>query len=172
MLKRFMSATHSNLDFLRSRIYEIKSALFSDSDKLSFKIPTCIISVLKVDHNGDLWFLMNQPEYHMSCYGHSFPASLSFYRKGVNFSLNVQGMAAVVFDCERVQEITGLSEAEQQATMNNILLIKVNMKRVNYCEWTVKPPRAKGFEKIFATLAKILFYPDDGGYRQREYQMG
>jgi len=172
MLKRFMSSTHSNLDFLRARIYEIKSALFGDSDKSDFKIPTSIISVLKVDNDGNLWFLINQPEYHIACYGFSFPANLSFYRKGVNFSLSVQGMASVVLDTSIINEITGVDEAEQKARMENLLLMKVGMQYVNYCEWAVRPPRTNKFKKFFAVMAKLFFYSEEAGFRQREYQMG
>lgn len=171
MLKRFMSPTHSNLDFLRSRIYEIKSALFTDSDSLNFRIPTCIISILKVDQTGNLWFLMNQPEYHISCYEPQFPASLSFYRKGISFALNVQGKASVVSNSDTIEKITGVSTYDQQAQMKGVLLMKVSMQHVKYSEWRFKPRTISIWRKVRVALLNF-FYSQDSGFTQREYQMG
>src|SRR5688572_5006106 len=75
----------NNLEFIRTRIYDIRTALlYSLSDDI-IKLPTSLISVLKVDDKGQIWFLMNRPQQAMEKDEQKFPARLQFYRKGKPF---------------------------------------------------------------------------------------
>ena len=120
-----------NVDFIRSKIDEIKSALFSNLIENAYKFPTCIISAIKVDSNGVIWFLMNKAGRFIPPDETSFPAELVFYRKGHPFSLRVSGIASVIADPKTIENFLDLEESRD---ISNILLMNIRMSRAEYTE--------------------------------------
>ncbi|PWT97027.1 MAG: hypothetical protein C5B52_14485 [Bacteroidetes bacterium] len=137
-----MILNHTNLDFLKSRISEIKSAIFNDLTESPSKFSTCIISSLEVDNLGNIWFLMAKNGRHLQFSDLYFPARLSFYRKGHSFSLNITGRGFIVNNAEAISRIVGLNEVEQKARMDQALLVKVEISSAEYLEWAVRSPKS------------------------------
>ena len=137
-----MILNNTNLDFLRSRISEIRSAIFNDLTESPSKFSTCIISSLEVDDLGNIWFLMAKNGRQLQFQDLFFPARLSFYRKGHSFSLNINGRGFIVSNSEAISRIIGLNEAEQRERMAQTLLVKVEIASAEYLEWAVQSPKS------------------------------
>ena len=113
----------TNLQFIRERINQVRSAImYSCSDDV-IKLPNNIVSAVKVDEEGQLWFVCDRPAYMPEYYPSSFPARLHFYRKGKFFHIEVSGPATIV---NNVQHDSMAAE--------NRLLIKMEMKNIVYTE--------------------------------------
>src|SRR5262245_22734223 len=81
LLKKNMHTHFTSLNFVRDKIRNIGSALFySDQDSV-LKFPTSIITALKVDEVGQVWFYMNRPSQYIHQFDTQFPARLDFFRK-------------------------------------------------------------------------------------------
>src|SRR5215831_16990584 len=103
-----MILNHTNLDFLRSRITEIRSAIFNDLTESPSRFATCIISSLQVDEQGNIWFLVARNGRLIQFVDLYFPARLSFYRKGHSFSLNINGRGFIINNSDVISKIIGL----------------------------------------------------------------
>lgn len=138
-----MLLNHTNLDFLRSRIAEIRSAIFNDMSEDPSKFSTCIISSLEADELGNIWFLMARNGRQLQQGDLFFPARLSFYRKGHNFSLNVNGRGLIVANSEAIARVVGLNAEEQKKGMAQTVLVKVEMESAEYFEWSTHSHESK-----------------------------
>ena len=143
-----------NVEFIRSKIDEIKSALFSNLIENAYKFPTCIISAIKVDSNGVIWFLMNKAGRLIPPDETSFPAELIFYRKGHPFSLRVSGMASVIADPKMIDNFLDL---EDSLDISNILLMSIRMSRAEYTEKIII--HTKNWLKRMWSKLEALVYP-------------
>jgi general stress protein 26 len=115
--------TDTNLQFIREKIYKVRSAImYSISDDL-IKLPNSIITAVKVDEEGQLWFLCNKPAQRLEQCPQSFPVRLHFYRKGTFFHLEVSGKAEIVNN-------NYMGDPNQEKP----LLIRMNMVNVEYTE--------------------------------------
>ena len=145
-------ATDNNLEFLRQKIYEIRSAVMYSMSNELVKIPNSIISVLKVDDEGQLWFLCTPPTYKVEECECEFPARLHFYRKGKFFHIEVSGKATIMN-----KEYTGVPADPDQ---KKPILIKMGMKQIEYTVINEKRPRTKlesmlenGYKWLLRTVA-------------------
>ncbi len=157
----------NNLGFLKDRIFEIKSALlYSLSDEI-VKIPASIISVLKIDAEGQLWFFVNRPKRLFFEEDKIFPARLQFYRKGKPFYLLVTGIASIDECKEVVHAFTGLEQEVESKAMEDMLLIKLKMTKAEYYEQKNHPDHHNPVLHLFHYLYAALFRPA-GHYRPFE----
>jgi hypothetical protein len=157
----------NNLEFLKDRIFEIKSALlFSLSDEV-VKNPASIISVLKIDEESQLWFFTNRPRQAISEEDKSFPARLQFYRKGKPFYLQVAGIASIDDTKDRVHTFAGLNEEKERKAMEDMLLIKLKMTNAEYYEQKPQAGNHNFVHHLFQNLYTSLFKPA-GYYRPFE----
>jgi len=120
-----------HVEFMRDRILEIGSALFANTGNATFKLPTSIISVLRVDETGNIWFFLHNPDLYMEEGDKEFPARLDFYRKGKPFFLQVSGKALVITDPD---EIRKLAEGVSAASLARLMLVKVQVEHAFYHE--------------------------------------
>jgi len=88
----------SNLHFIKDKIYEMHSAIMYNFSDEVIRLPNGIANVVKVDDEGQLWFICDQPAYQSEQYSGLFPVRLQFYRKGKLFHLEVSGPAEIVND--------------------------------------------------------------------------
>jgi general stress protein 26 len=155
-------ATENNLLFLRERINEIKSAIFYSMSNDLLKIPVSIISIIRIDESGALWFFVKKPSQSMNEYEKSFPAHLQFYRKGKPFYIHVSGSAAIAEEQEFSRELSTLTNESEGTALQNFVLIKLKMIKVEYYEQKSKIPDAtisKGFlQNVYSTLFKPSRY--------------
>lgn len=122
----------TNLQFIREKIYEIKSAVMYSMSEGVVKLPNSIVSVVKVDDEGHLWFLCAPPVRRLEDSECVFPARLHFYRKGKFFHIEVSGRATIINN-----------EFRDNQTVDKPLLIKMSMINVEYTAAMEKKPRSK-----------------------------
>ncbi len=123
-----------HLEFLRTRIHEIRSALFSNTSEEVFKLPTCIISALNIDNEGHICFFIRRPELFMNERDKGFPARLDFYKKGKPFFLKISGQAQIFSDAAQMLEYMGLPGNVKLPSLTKLLLVKVKMSEAQYFE--------------------------------------
>lgn len=130
-------ATDMNLQFIREKISQIRTAVMYSMSNSLIRLPNGIVSAVKVDEEGQLWFVSRGPVPVMKEYEQSFPARLCFYRKGVEYSLEVSGKA----------EIVNNKYSTNPNANEKSLLIKMSMMNIEYREPNAK--RAKNKLEMF-----------------------
>jgi hypothetical protein len=124
--------TDMNLQFIRGKINQLRTAvMYSQSDSIS-RLPNDIVTAINVDEDGYLWFLCRGPQAEKKDYEQSFPARLSFFRKGYDFFVEVSGKAIIVNN-----NYTG------DKYKNRTLLVKMSMLNVEYTEPQARRPKNK-----------------------------
>ena len=153
-----MRTNATSLNFVRDKIRNIGSALFySDQDSV-LKFPTSIITALKVDDVGHVWFCMNRPSQYLHQFDAQFPARLDFFRKGRNYFLSIMGKAFIVTDPEEISLLLSLDTELDRMAMDKMILLKLKIQRVGYFErW--KEPRRKqnGWNTFLNTIHDFIF---------------
>ncbi len=86
------------LRFLRKKIGEISLAMFRAETDPLFQLPNNIITPLRTDNEGNVWFLTSYKGELAKAISDSFPACLEFYKKGIDGRLFANGQASIVTD--------------------------------------------------------------------------
>jgi len=127
----------TNLQFIREKVGQLRSAVMYATAKGPVKIENDIVTAIRVDDEGQLWFLASHPPCHADEGEQSFPARLRFYRKGVDFFMEISGKATVVSnDCSFADKI---SESKNSKKM----LLKMAMVNIEYTEPHAKKPKSR-----------------------------
>jgi general stress protein 26 len=126
-----MDANHQ-LSFLQERIEEIGSAIFYNLSESVLKLPTSIVSSLKVDDYGYVWFLVQKPTQDLKEFEQEFPVKLDFYRKGAGYFLQITGKGFVVTDPEEMNAYVSLPEDTKKLTNEKFALVKVKIQKADY----------------------------------------
>ena len=120
----------TDLQFLQQKIQDLKNALFFSQNTSLLRIATAIVSVIKVDEWGQLWFFVPRPKQALHEFDREFPVRLEFFRKGREYFLHVSGKAFMVTDPE---DINGLvHEDVRELAGNDLVLISVRMLKADY----------------------------------------
>lgn len=128
-----MDANHQ-LSFLQQRIEEIGSAIFYNLSEAVLKLPTSIVTTLKVDDFGFVWFFVQKPKQHLTEFEQEFPVKLDFYRKGTGYFLQVTGKGHVVNDPEEMNALEILPEDVKKLAHESVALVKVKIQKADYYE--------------------------------------
>jgi hypothetical protein len=115
-------ATDNNLQFIREKIYTVRSAIMYSMSNELVKLPNCIVEAVNVDNEGQLWFICKPPAYKVDQCASSFPARLHFYKKGTFFHIEVSGKATI------------MNDVYKDNSNEKSLLIKMTMNSVEYTE--------------------------------------
>lgn len=146
------------LPFLQQKIQGIGSALFYSLSDAVLKFPTSIVNTLRVDEMGNVWFFINRPGQALHEFDWEFPARMQFYRKGKGYFLQINGKASIVNDPEDLNGLVALPEETRNRAFKEMVLIRVKIGNVEYCEFkekqTVPNNKLKG---IFFKLYNWLF---------------
>lgn len=126
--------TNQQLNFLQERIGEIGSALFYNLSDAVLKLPTSVVTSLKVDDYGFVWFCVQKPSQHLTEFEQEFPVKLDFYKKGAGYFLQVMGKGFVVNDPEEMNSFVTLSEEIKKLANNTVALVKVKIQKAEYYE--------------------------------------
>jgi hypothetical protein len=124
----------THLPFLQEKISDLRSALFFSLSNAVLKMPTTIVTALKVDEVGQVWFLVNRPMQNIQEFDREFPARLDFFRKGKNFYLKISGKACIVNDPEELNGLVNVSEEVKSKAMDQLVLVKVKIQSADYVE--------------------------------------
>jgi hypothetical protein len=131
----------NSLSFLQGKIQGIGSALFYSLGTGVLKFPTSIVSTLKVDEAGNIWFFISKPGQKLQEFDWEFPAKMQFYRKGKGYCLQVTGKACVVNDPEEVNGLVSLSEEMKTEAFKECVLMKVRINNAEYYDFNETLPR-------------------------------
>jgi len=124
--------TSSNLQFIREKIFELRSAIMYPMSNELVHLPNNIVTAVRVDDDGQIWFLVRRPVQSVSECEQVFPVMLKFYRKGVSFFLEVSGKATIVTGAD--PEFPQSSYNTSMGTGGKPLLIKMTMTSIDYIE--------------------------------------
>lgn len=123
--------SNQHLDFLQERIEEIGSAIFYNLSNSVLRLPTSVVTSLKVDEYGFVWFCLQKPKQHLSQFEQEFPVKLDFYKKGKGFFLQVAGKAFVVTDPEEMNAYVSGSEDIKKFAGDSVVLLKVKIQKAD-----------------------------------------
>jgi hypothetical protein len=123
-------ATDSNLQFIREKIYEVRSAIMYSMSNEVVKMPNNIVTAIRVDDEGQLWFLSKRPLHFVSQCEQSFPARLKFYRKGISFFLEISGKATIMGNSNETDVLATTDKTQRERPV----LIKMTMHNIEYVE--------------------------------------
>lgn len=125
---------NQQLNFLQERIEDIGSAIFHNLSEAVLKLPTSIVSTVKVDDYGFVWFFVQKPSQRLSEFEQEFPVKLDFYRKGKGYFLQVMGKGFVVTDPEEMNAFVDLPEEQKKLANGSMALVKVKIQEAKYYE--------------------------------------
>jgi len=146
---------NSDLPFLQQKIQELKNALFFSENNSVLRMATTIVSVLKVDELGQLWFFIPRPMQALHEFDREFPVRLEFFRKGKGFFLHITGKAFIVDDPEDVNCL--LFEDLKEQVSPHMVLIKVKMSKADYFESTMRTSHSGWWRDLRTQLHAWLF---------------
>lgn len=145
----------SDLQFLQGKIQELKNALFFSQNTALLRIATTIVSVIKVDELGQMWFFVPRPQQAITEFDREFPVRLEFFRKGKEFFLHVSGKAFIVTDPE---EINGLVHDDiREQTGSHLVLIRVKMLKADYFDNSASSMHAGWWRDLKNQLHSWMF---------------
>jgi hypothetical protein len=87
-----------------------------------------------VDDYGYVWFLVQKPKQTLKEFETEFPARLDFFKKGVDYFLQVMGKGWVVNDPEELNSFVALPEDVKNLANGKMLLVKVKILKAEYYE--------------------------------------
>ncbi len=121
------------LNFLQEKIQQIGSAIFFNLSDSVLKLPTSLVSTLKVDDYGYVWFFVKKPKQQLQEFENEFPVRLDFFKKGSDYFLQVMGKGFVVNDPEEINTLK-MSEEWNKLVCDDMVLVKVKMIKAEYYE--------------------------------------
>jgi hypothetical protein len=126
-----MNTPTQQLDFITSKITELGTAVFHSHSNSVLNLNPTVIRTLKIDENGNIWFMVNKPAQIVTEFEKQFPVALNYYKKGTSFFVNVFGIARIINDPEELQCATLDNDIE---ISDEKLLLSVKITNVNYYE--------------------------------------
>ena len=130
--------------FIKNKLQQIKSAVMYSATGNIARLPNDIVEFESVDDDGLLWFSANVPRNWVKAYELHFPAKLLFYRKGVDYYVEITGTAVVV---------------NKQDVMHggNLQGGKLLLKMVPYyIEYTETGKKDAGFKKLRSQMYEVF----------------
>ena len=125
------------LNFLQEKIQTIGSAIFFNLSDSVLKLPTSLVSTLKVDDYGYVWFFVRKPKQQLQQFENEFPVRLDFFKKGSEYFLQVMGKGFVVNDPEEINTLK-MSDEWNTPICDDMVLVKVKMMKAEYYETQTK----------------------------------
>jgi hypothetical protein len=133
------------LMFIKNKLQQIKSAVMYATNSNIVRLPNDIVEFESVDDDGLLWFSAHIPRHWVKAYELHFPAKLIFYKKGVDYYVEITGTAVVV------------NKQDVMHGINNLEGGKMLLKMVPYfIEYTETGKREAGFKKLKAQMYDVF----------------
>ena len=117
--------------FLQDKIKHLGSAIFFNQSDSVLKLPASIVRILHIDEYGYIWFFVQRPPQQLTEFEKEFPVKLDFFRKGLDYSLQVIGNGYIVNDPEELLIVTSNINEVNQFDPAKMILIKVKMTRAD-----------------------------------------
>ena len=132
------------LMFIKNKLQQIKSAVMYATTSNSVRLPNDIVEFESVDDDGLLWFSAHIPRHWVKAYELHFPAKLIFYRKGIDYYVEITGTAVVVNKQDAMHNTSN--------TGGKLLLKMVPY----YMEYTETGKKEAGFRKLKGQVYDIF----------------
>lgn len=145
----------SDLRFLQEKIQELRNALFFSQNTSVLRIATTIVSVLKVDELGEMWFFIARPQQALHEFDREFPVKLEFFKKDKDFFVHVSGKAFIVNDPEEINSL--VHDDIRELAAGNLVLIKVRMLKADYFERSSMATHASWWRDLRNQLHTWMF---------------
>ena len=130
-----------DISFVQLKIANIGTALCYCGDGSPLPYSTYVITALKSDEEGFIWFFINKGRQQISNNdARPFPVHLDFYRKGYPFSMKIEGEGRITDANEKIHDLMGKGIRLQAESLAGIVLVKVKMEKVEYKELSVRKP--------------------------------
>ena len=133
------------LMFIKNKLQQIKSAVMYSTNSNTTRLPNDIVEFESVDDDGLLWFSAHIPRHWVKAYELHFPAKLIFYRKGIDYYVEITGTAVVVNKQDVIHSTDNM--------YNGKLLLKMVPY---YIEYTETGKREAGFKKLKGQVYDIF----------------
>jgi len=153
--------------FLREKIKNLGSAIFFNQSDAVLKLPTSIVRIINVDEYGYIWFFMQKPAQQLNEFEREFPVKLDFFRKGVDYTLQVIGNGYLVNDPEEIFVITTNIDEVKRFNAAEMVLIKVKMTRADYFN-NITGNKSSRLHNAINALQSWIF-PHQPGYKPTTY---
>jgi len=161
------ATNQQQLSFLQEKISEIGSAIFFNLSDSVLKLPTSVVTVLRVDDYGFVWFLVQKPKQSLQEFEMEFPARLDFYKKGKSYFLQVSGKGCVVNEPEDIQSVESIVGDSEQWDANGMVLVKVKILKAEYYETRPENTRQSWWQS--AINACTAWFRSNNHYRPDVY---
>lgn len=120
-----------NLSFLKEKINDIKTALFTSELNPELQLPNNIIQTLKVEDDGTIWFFTSCNGDHVENIDAPFYAYLSYQKKGTGCRLQLSGKANLVKnDNEGLFSISNYTKG----SYGRLVLVKMKIMQAEFFE--------------------------------------
>jgi hypothetical protein len=129
----------TNLQFIREKIIQLRSAVMYDASDGLVKLGNDIVTAVRVDDEGHLWFVTNNPLQNIEECEQCFPARLCFYRKGIHFTMEISGRATIVNNDYSYDYVS----TESKSKKSKKVLVKLAMINIEYTEPHTKRPKSR-----------------------------
>jgi hypothetical protein len=160
---------NQQLHFLQKKIQDIGSAIFFNLSNAVLKLPTSIVTTLKVDEFGYIWFFIRRPKQQLNEFEKEFPVRMDFFRKGKDYSIQIMGKGWVVSDSEELVMAIDLPDNVKQKALSQLVLVKVKMHTADFYE-NITGQKSSWFQNALNTLQELIF-PQSELYRPTIYHV-
>ncbi len=133
-------STQQQLQFLQEKIRSIGSAIFYNQSDAVLKLPTSLVTAVKVDDFGYLWFFIKKPKQEVRQFEDEFPVRMDFFKKGMDFFVQVTGTGKIVVDPEALSTFFKLHQDLNASQSVSFVLVKVKVVKAEYFETHTRVP--------------------------------
>src|SRR5258708_7088174 len=95
--------------FIRSKISELRSALFFTESASLLQLPTHVVKDTEMDEQGNIWFAIPKPAQQIEEFEKEIPAKMDFFKKGNALFVKVTGKAHLITDASEIENGAGLT---------------------------------------------------------------
>jgi hypothetical protein len=156
--------------YLQEKIKNLGSAIFFNQSDAVLKLPTSIVRIIHVDDYGYIWFFVQRPQQRLTEFEKEFPVKLDFFRKGIDYSLQVIGTGHIVNDPEELLIVTTNIDEVKQFNPEKMVLIKVKMTRAD-CFDNISGHKSSWLQNTINMLQSWIF-PHAPSYGPTTYYPG
>lgn len=125
--------TNQQLAELQEKIESLGTAIFLNYSESVLRLPSSVIAAARVDEYGFIWFYASKWNDTIQVNDQAFPLRLSFFRKGVDFFVQLDGLGWVVTDPETIGWYHEVFQMPAPADKTQVL-VKVKMQQVQLSE--------------------------------------
>jgi general stress protein 26 len=145
-----MGYHHEEILFLKERIEEVKIAFFKAEPDSVLQLPNNIISTLRVDDSGYIWFFTSCTHPYAQYLDKELYVLLDYYQKGNN-CLQINGKAFI----EKATEDFLNFSVPAKNVLNQIVMLKVKILKAEYFE-TKSSAKISIMDKIKSAFTHLL----------------